>query len=141
MGAEVHVPLAGRNTFLKMGVSRQSGSAPTRLTLKLVTVNACLWLKATEGNRPFASPLFKKKRCKGLFRWKVHFGYPASLQALDPLKYLEHNRIENPYWQEATSWLFTSVTKDLNSQRLRTNPTSHQRRTRTQELWIASLTR
>ena len=42
MGAEVHVPLTGRNNFLKMGVSRQSGSAPTRLTLKLVTVNACL---------------------------------------------------------------------------------------------------
>ena len=35
----------------------------------------------------------------------MHFGYPASLQALDPLKYLEHNRIENPYWQEATMQL------------------------------------
>ena len=42
MGAEVHVPLTGRNNFLKMGVSRQSGSPPTPLSLKLVTVDACL---------------------------------------------------------------------------------------------------
>ena len=34
-----------------------------------------------------------------------------------------HNMIKNPNWEEATSWLFTSVAKDLNSGRPRTNPT------------------
>ena len=38
-----------------------------------------------------------------------------------------HNRIKNPNWQEATSWLFTSVTEDFNSGRPRTNPASGQR--------------
>ena len=33
-----------------------------------------------------------------------------------------HNMIKNPNWEEATSWLFTSVAKDLNSGRPRTNP-------------------
>ena len=29
--------------------------------------------------------------------------------------------IKNPNWQEATSWIFTSVAEDLNSGRPRTN--------------------
>ena len=29
--------------------------------------------------------------------------------------HIEHNRIKNPNWQEATSCLFTSVAEDLNS--------------------------
>ena len=39
---------------------------------------------------------------------------------------MQHNRIKNPNWQEATSWLFTSVAEDLNSGRPSTNPASGQ---------------
>ena len=39
---------------------------------------------------------------------------------------IKHNRIKNPNWQEATSWLFTSVAEDLNLGWLRTNPASGQ---------------
>ena len=37
---------------------------------------------------------------------------------------MENNKVKNPNWQEATSWLFTSVAKDLNSEQLRTNSAS-----------------
>ena len=63
--------------------------------------------------------------------------YPASLQALPSnnsgIKEIEHNRIKNPNWQEATSWLFTSVAEDLNSGRPRTNPANGQSGTRTRD--------
>ena len=44
----------------------------------------------------------------------MHLAYPASLQALhsDNQKWLiqiQHKKIKNPNWQEAFSWLFTSV--------------------------------
>ena len=45
IGAEVHLTFTGRNNFLKMEVWRQSGSAQTPLTIKLVTVNACCSLR------------------------------------------------------------------------------------------------
>ena len=32
-----------------------------------------------------------------------------------PDRRLEHNKIKNPNWQEASSWLFTLVAEDLNS--------------------------
>ena len=35
---------------------------------------------------------------------------------------MQHKRIKNPNWQEATSWLFTSVAEDLNSELLWKNP-------------------
>ena len=35
-------------------------------------------------------------------------------------------RIINPNWQEATTWLFTSVAENLNSGQPRTNPASGQ---------------
>ena len=37
---------------------------------------------------------------------------------------MQHNRIKNSNWQEATSWLFTSVAEDLTSGRPTTNPAS-----------------
>ena len=53
----------------------------------------------------------------------MRLAYPDSLEALPrPVKYLEtitqiqHNRIKNPNWQEAISWLFTSVAEDMNSE-------------------------
>ena len=49
--------------------------------------------------------------------------------------------IKNPNWQEATSWLFTSVAEDLNSGRPRTNPASGHSGTRTRDRGIASPTR
>ena len=54
---------------------------------------------------------------------------------------MQHNRIQNPNWQEATSWLFTSVGKDLNLERPRTNPASGESGTRTRDRLIASPTR
>ena len=74
------------------------------------------------------------------------FAYPASLQALHSNAWkqiiqIEHNRIKNPNWQEATSRLFTSVAKDFNSGQLRTNPGSGQSRTWTRNCRIASLMR
>ena len=54
---------------------------------------------------------------------------------------LKHNRIKNPNWQGAASWLFTSVAEDLNLGRQRTNPASGQSRTLTRDGLIASLTR
>ena len=35
---------------------------------------------------------------------------------------MQHKRIKNPNWQEATSWLFTIVAEDLNSELLWKNP-------------------
>ena len=69
-------------------------------------------------------------------KWKVHLAYPASLQALHSNTWKQimpqqHNRINNPNWQEATSWLFASVAKDLNSGLPRTIPTSCQSGTQT----------
>ena len=40
---------------------------------------------------------------------------------------LEHNRIENPNWQEATSWIITSVAKELMLGRPKTNSASQSR--------------
>ena len=76
----------------------------------------------------------------------MHLAYPASLQALHSNNYKtdnanKHDRIKNPNWQEATSWLFTSVAEDLNLGRPRTNPASGQSGTRTRGSLIASLTR
>ena len=47
----------------------------------------------------------------------MHLAYPASLQALHSniskqIIQIQHNRIKNPTWQEATSWLFTSVAEE-----------------------------
>ena len=53
---------------------------------------------------------------------------------------IEPNRIINPNWQEATSWLFSSVAKDLKLGRPRSNPVSGQSRIRTREGRIASPT-
>ena len=53
----------------------------------------------------------------------------------------QHNRIKNPNWQKATSWLFTSVAENLNSGRPSTNPASGQSGTRTRDRQIASPTR
>ena len=49
---------------------------------------------------------------------------------------IEHNIVKNPNWPEQTSWLFTSVTEDLNWEVER-----GQSGTRTQDRRIASLTR
>ena len=51
---------------------------------------------------------------------------------------IEHNRINNPNWQEAASWLFTSKAYNLNSGQPRTHPVSGQSRTRTRDHRIAS---
>ena len=76
----------------------------------------------------------------------MHLAYPASLQALHSNTWkqiiqIEHNRIKNPNWQEATSWLFTSVAEDLSSGQPSTNPASGQSGTRTRDRRIASPTR
>ena len=52
----------------------------------------------------------------------MHLAYPASFQALHSNTWkqiiqIQHNRIKSLNWQEATSWLFTSVAEDLNSGR------------------------
>ena len=39
---------------------------------------------------------------------------------------IQHNRIKKPIWQDATSWLFTSVAKDLNWGQPRPDPASVQ---------------
>ncbi|KAM7431064.1 hypothetical protein ABFA07_018327 [Porites harrisoni] len=54
---------------------------------------------------------------------------------------MQHNRIKNPNWQVATSWLFTSVAKDLNLGQPRLNSASGRSETRTRDRQIASLTR
>ena len=51
------------------------------------------------------------------------------------------NRIKNPNWQEATSWLFTNMAEDLNTGQPRTNPSSRQSGIQTQGCLIASPTR
>ena len=51
------------------------------------------------------------------------------------------NRIKNPNWQEATSWLFTNVAEDLSTGWPRTNPASCQSGTWTQGCLIVSPTR
>ena len=52
------------------------------------------------------------KGLKACLKWKVHLViqlvYRHNTQILK-------NRIKNSNWQVATSWLFTSVAKDLNS--------------------------
>ena len=53
---------------------------------------------------------------------------------------IQHNKAETPNWQEATSWLFTSVAEDLNSGQSRTNPASGQSGIRTRNRRIASPT-
>ena len=86
-----------------------------------------------------------KKGLKACVHWKLHLAYPASLQAR-PLKTLkqilqmQHNRIKNPNWQVATSWLFTRVAKDLNLGQPRTNSASGRSKTRTRDHQITSLT-
>lgn len=54
----------------------------------------------------------------------LSIAYSASIHALhsEINNSNNHNMIKNPNWEEATSWLFTSVAKDLNSGRPRTNP-------------------
>ena len=54
---------------------------------------------------------------------------------------IKHNRIKNPNWREAASWLFTSVAEDLNLGRQRTNPASGQSETLTWDSLTASLMR
>ena len=60
------------------------------------------------------------KNKKACLQWKVHLAYPASLLAFHSTTWkqiiqIQHNRIKNPNWQGATSWLFTSMAEDLNS--------------------------
>ena len=48
----------------------------------------------------------------------MHLAYPPCLHALHSntqkqIIQVEHKRIKNPNWQEATSWLFNSVAKKL----------------------------
>ena len=76
----------------------------------------------------------------------MHLAYPANLQALHSntkkqIIQIEHNRIKNPNWKEAISWLFTSVAEDLSSGQPSTNPASGQSGTRTRDRRIASPTR
>jgi len=40
---------------------------------------------------------------------------------------IEHNRTENPNWQKATSWIITSVAKELMLGRPKTNSASQSR--------------
>ena len=54
---------------------------------------------------------------------------------------IQHNRIKNPNWQEAPSWLFTSVAEAFNTGQPITNPASGQSVTRTRDRGIASPTR
>ena len=87
-----------------------------------------------------------KKGIKACLQWKVHLAYPASLQALHSNSWkqiiqIQHNRIKNPKWQEATSWLIISVAKDFNSVRSTTDPASGQSGTRTRDSRTASPTR
>ena len=68
----------------------------------------------------------------------MHLAYPATLQAPHSntekqIIQIQYNRTKKPNWQEATSWLFTSVGGDLNSGRPRTKPASRQRGTWTQD--------
>ena len=85
---------------------------------------------------------FKKEALKACLQWKVHLAYPASLQALHSITQkqiiqIQHNRVKNPNCQEAASWLFTSVTEDLNSRQPRRNPANGQSGTRTRDRRIA----
>ena len=58
-----------------------------------------------------------------------------------PLNTIQYQcEIPNSNWQEATSWLFTSVAEDLNSKQPRTNPASVQSSTRTLDRQILSPT-
>ena len=59
----------------------------------------------------------------------MYLAYPASFHALHSntqkqIIQIQHNRIKNPNWQRATTWLFTSIAKNLNSGEPRTNPAS-----------------
>ena len=59
-----------------------------------------------------------------------------------PLNTIQYQcEIPNSKWQEATSWLFTSVSEDLNLVPPRTNPASVQSSTRTLDCQIVSRTR
>ena len=72
----------------------------------------------------------------------IQLVYRHSIQIiLKQIMQIKHNRIKNPNWREAASWLFTSVAEDLNLGRQRTNPASGQSRTLTRDGLIASLTR
>ena len=76
----------------------RNNKIPHEIDKYLKGLNACLW-------------------------WKVHLAYPASLQALhsNTIIQIQHNRIKNPNWQKATSWLFTitNVAEDFISGRSR----------------------
>ena len=52
---------------------------------------------------------------------------------------MEHHKINNPNWQEATSWPFTSVAENLNSGQSRVNSASGPSETQTWLWWIAGL--
>ena len=71
--------------------------------------------------------------------------YPASFQALHANNekqihiQIEHNKINNPNWQEDTSWPFTSVAEHLNLGQPRVNSASGRSETQTWLWWIAGL--
>ena len=85
-------------------------------------------------------------KVKGLFIVEIALSLSGQFTGT-PLKYqkqiiqIQHNRIKNPNWQKATSWLFTSVAENLNSGRPSANPASGQSGTRTRDRRIASPTR
>ena len=76
-----------------------------------------------------------RKRFKVCLQWKVNLAYPASFQALHANNekqiniQIEHNKINNPNWQEATSWPSTSVAEHLNLGQPRVNSASGPRET------------
>ena len=66
------------------------------------------------------SYILKKEGLRTSLQWKVHLTYPASLQALytntwKQIIQIQYNRVKNPNWQKATSWLCTSVVENLDS--------------------------
>ena len=81
-----------------------------------------IYMKLNENLKVY---MYKKIFKKASLQWKVHLVYPASLQTLHAntqkqIIRIQCNRIKNPNWQEATSWLFTSVAEDLNTGQPRT---------------------
>ena len=82
-------------------------------TMQVAREGGCIILQ------PWEEKNEDRKRFKVCLEWKVNLAYPASFQALHANEkqiniQIEHNKINNPNWQEATSWPSTSVAEHLN---------------------------
>ena len=102
------------------------------LRLNHCSVTQNFWFSYTQFTLIFNVILILQSISCRVKSWNICSGSIFSLVLVWlPLLFNKHNRIKNPNWQEAASWLFTSAAKDFNSGQPRTNPVSARSGTRT----------